>query len=156
MSNTPKKSWLYQAYDPYLQAGVALMMSLAFMLAGSFLQWAHWMPDSPRYPWLIAASFLWLYAIFNSIFSLSANSINAYWGRAIPAYGLLALFNGLLAWGFSSLSIGHAGSYRWIYFVLTFSYFLLLSIMAAVKRLVEFAEREEWHYPRIRRKRRKR
>ncbi len=155
MSTTPGKSWLYRAYDPYLQAGATLLLVLTFMLMGSFMKWAGWMTHSPRYPWLIAASFLWLYAIFNSIFSLSANSINAYWGRAIPAFGLLALLNGLLAWGFSAIPIGEAGSYRWIYFVLTLSYLLLLSIMAAVKRLVEFAEREEWHHPRIRRRKRK-
>ncbi len=152
MSKNPKKSWLYQAYDPYLQAGATALLVLVFMLAGSFMKWAGWMTHSPRYPWLIAASFLWLYAIFNSIFSLSANSINAYWGRAIPAFALLVVVNGGLAWGFSSLPIGQAGSYRWIFFVLSFSYLLLLSIMGFVKRVVEFAEKEEWHHPRIRRK----
>lgn len=153
MSSAPRKSWLYRAYNPYLQAGATLGLTLAFMLAGSFMKWAGWMLHSPNYSWLIAAAFLWLYAIFNSIFSLSANNIHAYWGKAIPAYTLLALFNALLAWGFSSVPIARAGSYRWIYFVLSFSYLLLLSIMATVKRLVEFAEKEEWHHPRIRRKR---
>ncbi len=151
-SNSPGKSWLYQAYDPYLQAGVTLALALVFMLAGSFMKWAGWMTDSPRYAWMIAASFIWLYAIFNSIFSLSANNLNAYWGRAIPAFVVLMLLSGGLARGFSSLPISKAGSYRWVFFVLLFSYLLLLSIMGFVKRLVEFAEKEEWHHPRIRRK----
>jgi hypothetical protein len=62
----------------------------------------------------------------------------------------LALGNGLLAWGFSSLTISEAGSYRWIYVVVTIGYLVFLSLIGVVRIIVEFAQREEWNQPRRR------
>ena len=101
-----------------------------------------------RFPWMCAASFLLFFALFNSIFSLSAADTNEYWTKSMIAFAGLALLSGLCAWGFSKLSVNEAGSYKWIFIVVTFGYLVFLSMMGFMKRIVEFAEREDWQSPR--------
>lgn len=90
--------------------------------------------------------------MFNSIYSLSAKDTGKYWSRSMIGFAGLAIFSGLLAWLFSQVSIGDARSYKWIYFVLTFGYLVFLSMMAFMKRVVEFAQKEEWNRPRPRKR----
>jgi hypothetical protein len=58
--------------------------------------------------------------------------------------------SGLQAYFFSSISIANAGSYMWIYVVVTFGYLVFLSLMTMLKKVVAFAEKEEWNSPKIR------
>ncbi|MEO0779409.1 MAG: hypothetical protein AAF146_22810, partial [Bacteroidota bacterium] len=87
------------------------------------------------------------FALINSLSSLSAEDLNKYWGRSMLAFAALAVASGLTAYGLSSLSINEAGSYRWIFIVLTFGYLVFLSIIGLMKNIVEFAEREDWQSP---------
>ena len=105
-------------------------------------------PISARLYWMIAASFMLLFAVGNSLLSLSAKNMASYWGQSIYSFMGLALGNGLVAWGFSSLTISEAGSYRWIYVVVTIGYLVFLSLIGVVRIIVEFAQREEWNQPR--------
>lgn len=81
--------------------------------------------------------------------------MDRYWTRSILGYIALAGIGALLAWGFSSLSINDAGSYRWIYIVLTFGYLFFLSMIGFMRKIVDFAQREEWNQPRIRKKKKR-
>lgn len=111
-------------------------------------------PVSERFPWMTAAAFLLLFSIFNTVGSIFSVNRSQYWRRSIYSFIGLALSSGLLAWAFSSLSISEAGSYRWIFFVLTLGYLVFVSIMNIARTIVEFAQREEWNHPRIRQKKR--
>lgn len=150
---TPKSndSFYDKAYSPILQAGIALGLGTFIMLVAKLavLSGAH---ISERFPWLTAASFMLCFALFNSVFSLAAKDLNHYWGRSIMCFMALALVSGLLAYLFSSLSIREAGSYAWIYVVVSIGYLVFLSMVAFIKRIVEFAQREEWNAPRVRRR----
>ena len=97
--------------------------------------------------------FMLLFAMFNSVISLSVADMIKYWGRSVYGFLGLAAGAGFLAYLFSSIPIGEAGSYRWIYVVVSFGYLVFLIIMALVRKIVEFAEKEEWTQPRQRRKR---
>jgi len=129
--------------------GVLVVNLLAKLLQISGMQ------VTPRFPWMAAAAFLLLFSIFNSVASLFAADGVKYWGSSIYSFLGLALGSGLMAYAFSSLSIGEAGSYRWIFVVLTFGYLVFISIMNIARRIVEFAQREEWSHPRIRQKKRR-
>ena len=109
-----------------------------------------------RLPWTIACTFILFFAIFNSLISLMSDNMDRYWTRSILSYVALAGLSGLMAWAFSSMSINEAGSYRWIYIVLTFGYLLFLSMVGFMRKIVEFAQREEWNQPRLRTKKKKR
>jgi drug/metabolite transporter (DMT)-like permease len=150
--NTSNTSIFEKAYNPVLQAAATFGAVIVFILISKLVKLTGLMYVSDLFPWMTAAAFMLLFAVFNSIFSLSANNMAKYWGRSIYSYMGLAAASGFVAYLFSSLTISEAGSYRWIYVVLSIGYLVFLSIMGFMKRIVEFAQREEWHHPRIRRR----
>jgi hypothetical protein len=141
--------------DPLYQAGGALVAVFVFILIGSAVSAGTDDVVTHKWPWLCAASFLLFFALFNAIMSATSENLMKYWGRSIYSFLGLAVGSGLLAWAFSGLSIGEAGSYKWIYFVVTFGYLVFLSMIAFMKKIVEFAQKEEWNKPRIRQKKRR-
>jgi drug/metabolite transporter (DMT)-like permease len=150
--NKDQTSFFEKAYNPVLQAAVIFGAGVAVTLLSKIVKATGLIEVSQTFPWMSAAAFMLFFAMFNSIFSLSSKNMMQYWGRSIYSFLGLAAASGLMAYLFSSLSINEAGSYRWIYFVLTIGYLVFLSMMATLKRIVEFAQKEEWNHPRIRHK----
>ena len=148
----PKASFLYKAYNPVLQATLVLVAGLIVILGSKLISWTGILEVGPKFPWMTVASFMLFFAIFNSITSLSAKDLNNYWLRSMASFGGLAILSGFMAYLFSSLSINEAGSYRWIFIVLTFGYLVFLSILGFMKRIVEFAEKEDWQAPKKRKR----
>ncbi|HMG16718.1 MAG TPA: hypothetical protein VK590_14780, partial [Saprospiraceae bacterium] len=109
------------------------------------------MTDYLPFYWMSASAYLLLYAIFNSLISLTSDN-SAYWGSSIVMFILLAVLAGGVAYGFSGISIYDAGSYSFIYIVISFGYLVFISIMGFVKKIVSFAQKEVWLQPRLRRK----
>lgn len=142
-------------FNPVYQALFAFGGVVVIDIGGKLLQLSEVIHISQRFPWMTAAAIMLFFAVFNSVFSLSSENMMKYWGRSIYCFMGLAVASGLVAWLFSSLSIGQAGSYRWIFIVVTFGYLIFLTIMAMLRQIVEFAQREEWNHPRIRRKNKK-
>ncbi|MEZ4930507.1 MAG: hypothetical protein R2788_00010, partial [Saprospiraceae bacterium] len=95
------------------------------------------------------------FAIFNSIFSLFAKDPLKNWGQSFSSFIALLITTGLLAWAFSGNSIREAGSFTWIFMVLSIAYLIFMSMVNVMKQIVEFAMKEEWQHPRIRNKKRK-
>ncbi len=143
-------SFLYRAIDPVRQAVLVFAAVVVFNVIASLIRAAGIIDVSLRFHWMIAAAFMLLFAVLNSILSLSTKNMMWYWGRSVYCFIGLAAASGLLAWLFSSLSIGDAGSFRWIYIVLTIGYLVFLSIVSLMRKIVDFAQREEWNQPRLR------
>lgn len=152
MSTSAPTSIYDRPVSPFLQAAIAFGSVIIFILASKVIKLSGLMEVPDRFPWITAASFLLLFALFNSVFSLSAENILKYWGRSLYSFVGLAVGSGLAAYLFSSITIDEAGSYRWIYIVLTIGYLVFLGMMAFMRQIVEFAQREEWNHPRIRHK----
>ncbi len=150
--STTESSFFERAYNPILQALLTFGAALVVILGAKLVKITGILVVPDRFPWLAVASFLLFFAMFNSIFALSTKDVKRYWGRSIYSFIGLAVISGLTAYLFSSMTINEAGSYRWIFFVLTFGYLVFLSMMTFMRRIVEFAQREEWNHPRIRRK----
>lgn len=138
--------------SPYLQAASLLALSAVIMLVAKLVEWSQLLKVNPNFPWLSAASFMLMFAIFNSISSIAAKDGGKYWSQSIMSFMGLAAGAGFFAYLFSSRSIWEAGSYSWIYIVLAFGYLVFLGIIGMMKNIVEFAQREEWTQPRIRHK----
>lgn len=155
MSDYAKNSLYAKAYNPVLLAAIIFGANLVVILGSKFFHLTGLMEVGQRFPWLSAASFLLFFAVFNSIFSLSSTDARKYWSRSLFSFMGLAAANGLAAYLFSSLSIDEAGSYRWIYVVVTFGYLVFMSMMNLMKKIVEFAQKEEWNHPRIRSRKRR-
>ena len=147
-------SFLDKLENPFLQAAIVLGSILVCDIGSAILGSAG-MEFKQNTPWVIAASFILFFAILNALSSLMTDNMDRYWTRSMLSYVAVAGLGGLLAWAFSSLGINEAGSFRWLYIVLTLGYLIFLSIVGAVRKIMEFAQREEWNQPKIR-KRRKR
>ena len=153
--NHTESSFFKRAYNPILQAAITLGGVLLVIIGAKLVKLTGILYVPDRFPWMTAASFMLFFAMFNSIFALSTKDLMRYWGRSIYCFIGLAVASGLAAYFFSSLSINEAGSYRWIFFVLTFGYLVFLSMMTFMRRIVDFAQREEWNHPRVRRRKTK-
>ena len=145
-------SVFYKSYDPLMQAALVLGLGLIVMIGGKLFGMTNILSVSELFPWMTASAFLLFFAMFNSIFSLSSKDHNQYFGRSIMAYAGLVVGSGLLAYLFSSISIHEAGSYKWIIMILTFGYLVFLSMMGFIKKIVEYAEKEEWNSPKPRKR----
>ena len=147
----PESTFIARAFNPVLQATVTLGAALAVIIGAKLIHLTGIIEVPSRFPWMTAAVFMLCFALFNSVFSLSAENMMKYWGRSVYSFMGLAVTSGLLAWLFSSLTISEAGSYRWIFIVVTIAYLVFLSMMSMMRKIVDFAQREEWNHPRIRR-----
>jgi len=143
-------NFLHNIEKPLIQAA-AIIVSVFVVNIGSLLVKATGLVDvTNRFPWLNAASFMLFFAVLNSIYSITAKSVPHYWGLSMYSFMIVAGVSGLQAWAFSGISIVYAGSYMWIYVVVTFGYLVFLTIMAVLKKVVAFAEKEEWNSPKMR------
>lgn len=148
-----QESILTQIGKPIQQVVIALSLGVVIMLVGWLLKVTGAVSVDPNFFWLTAASCLLLYAMFNAMISVSAESIDKYWKTAIPLFfGLMLVFS-LLATVLSAISLSEAGSYSWIYVILTFGYLAFLSMARFIKRILSIAMREE---ERVREQERKR
>lgn len=138
--------------NPYRQAGIFLIASFVITAVGKLMHFGNLLELNPNFPWLSAASFMLMFAMFNSLSFLAVKNSGKHWGRSLTSFMVLAGGAGLIAYLFSSLSIWEAGSYSWIYVVLTFGYLVFVGIVGMMKNIVEFAQKEEWNQPRMRRR----
>lgn len=146
------ESDLKKIENPVAQAVVILSGAFVLMIGGWLLTVTGIYPAEPLFAWSIATAFMLLYALLNSLMSLRADSFAKYWGHSMYSYLGLALCTGLAAWLFSGIPLREAGTYRWIYIVITIGFLVFLSMVNFMKKIVQFAEREEWNQPRQRKK----
>ena len=141
-------------YDPVIQAAVILVCVLVVDIFGTIIVSANPGDEPSRFAWMSAASFMLFFALFNAVLSAASKNMLRYWMRSLYSFMGLAVAAGLLAWAFTGLTIYEAGSYMWIYLVVTVGYLVFLSMIAIIKNVVNFAQREEWSRPRPRDRRR--
>jgi hypothetical protein len=137
--------------QPPVQAAVLVLVNVIFMIVGWVLAAADWYHFDRLYDWSVAAALLLLFALMNSLLSLRSESFTKYWGASMYSFLGLALASSTLARLFSGIAFNEAGTYRWIFIVVTFCFLVFLSMVNFMKRIVNFAEREEWNQPRKRR-----
>lgn len=141
-------------FDPLVQAGVVLGAVLLIDVIGAAVGGGP--VDRPNlFAWQCASAFMLFFALFNSIFAATTKNLSRYFQRSMYAFTGLAVGAGLLAWAFSGIPIREAGSYTWIFIVLTIGYFVFMGIVMVMRQVVDFAQREEWNRPRPRNRKRK-
>lgn len=154
MGETNNSNWANIA-NPLFQGLIALATIVLIDLVGMSLQWAGLLSLEQRFPYLTAASILLCFAIFNAVLSLLAQNTLQYWGKSIYSFLGLVFSSISLAWLLSGLRLREAGSYWWILIVVTFGYFVFLTLVNTIRTIVTFAQKEEWNQPRLRQKKRK-
>ncbi len=139
-----------QKIDPFrlalwVFAGTLAVQALAWVVVKMHI-WA----GEPLFAWNLATAFLLFFGVADAVKSFAADNPLQFWGRSMYAYLGLAAANGLVAWAISGVSIGEAGSYKWLYLVVTIGFLVFISLVNAVRKIVHFAEREDWQQPRQR------
>lgn len=150
MQDKPNDSFLANAANPFIQAGVLLGCIIILMLLMKVAMMTGAADFKPSMPWIISASFILFYTVFNALFSLSSDDMNKYWMRSIAAYFVLAISAAGLSYIVAPFAPEEGGNIRWIFIVLTFVYLVFLSMLNFMKQIVTFAEREEWNAPKKR------
>ncbi len=135
---------------PFVQALVIFVASFLIMGIGWACTASGLIAFERLFAWSIGSALMLFFALMNSILSLRAVSFAKYWGASIYSYIGLAIATSMAAWGFSGVSLEEAGSYRWIYIVVTVGFLVFLSLVNLLKIIVRFAENEEWNQPRKR------
>lgn len=142
MSISNGKSLFSKQVSPVYQALLAFGGVVIFSVIGSFFSLSN-EKLSQQFPWMIAAAFMLVYALFNSVFWISATNNAEYISRSISSYVGLAVASGLLAYAISGLAPSEAGSIKAIFLILTIGYVVFLAIMGTIKQLIKFFNKEE-------------
>lgn len=143
------QSFYAKSYSPYVQAGIVLGISLGCMILAKLIALAG-MEMETTTAWLLAATFIMFFAIFNCVISLSSEDMEIYYRKSMLSFAGLVAISGIAAWGLSGISLNDAGYYKWIFIVLAVVYVVFMAMMGFMKIIVEFAQKEEWNHPRIR------
>ena len=143
-------TFLDRKFTPPIQALLILVFSLVLMIGGVIFDKLGILEMDRLYPWTIATGLLLLFAMFNSVSSLRDDNFAKYWSASMYSYIGLALLNGAAAWLISGVPVGEAESYKAIYIVVTVGFLVFLSMVNLMKKIVNFAEKEEWNQPRTR------
>lgn len=136
-------SFMDKTQNPIIQAVVVIIGVLVMMLIAKLIILTGSSVMGNRVFWIIAGTAILFFALFNSIISLSVSDMNKYWTRSTLCYTGLMLSSGFFAYVFSSMTIGEAGTFRWIFMVLTFGYLLFLSVMRFMRKIVQIAQTED-------------
>jgi hypothetical protein len=129
--------------NPFIQGGIIAAMILLFVGVEAFMKWTGLSEPDQNFPWITSTSLILFYIIANSVISLKAKSIAKYWGKSITTFILLLVLGSLFAYMVSGMTIDEAGTFRWIYFVLTLGYLIFLAIVQTMKRIVDIAIKQD-------------
>lgn len=141
--------------NPIWQAVVVVVLVFIF----SSLRWILGQPKEglfdTRYPWIVGGSFLLFFCMVNCIFYLLTDSRTKFRLHSFYIFIVLTACIIGIATLFSGISIMEAGTFSWIFIVIGGCYLVFLTISGLVMFITLFAEKEEWFFPRIRNKKKK-
>lgn len=135
---------------PPIQAVATFLVAICIMTIGWLFSVSGLLSFDRLFAWSIGSALMLFYALMNSLLSLRAESFVKYWGASIYSYIALGFGTSMAAWGFSGVALRDAGSYRWIYIVVTVGFLVFLTLVNLLKVIVKYAEKEEWNQPRKR------
>ena len=142
--SSPKFDYSNKIQLPTYQAASVgiLVLLIAGILKLLVITKAMETPD-PILFWVIGGAGVLFFAMMNSVVSLAATDMNKYWFYSTASYVALAVSCALMAFVFSGVAINDAGSFRWIFTVLTFGYLFFLSLMRFLRKIVQMAQAED-------------
>ncbi len=135
---------------PHTQVALVYVLILFIMLCAFAMQKTTIGVVSPKFYWLTTTSMMLFYSVANSIGCLMSDKMNIYFRDSVYSFAALAVAAGYTAFLFSGMSIFEAGSYSWLFKVVFFVYLVFMSIVRFMKVVSDFAQKEEWNAPKLR------
>lgn len=93
--------------------------------------------------WIVASTILLLYAFFDSVYLLKTRDLTTYFRRSVYGFLILLVSGFGFATAFSQLESYEQRSVRWILFMIVFSYFIFLTIAFFLRKIIEYAQRQD-------------
>ena len=94
--------------------------------------------------WMIAGAFALFYGFFNAVFLLSVDQVNNYISKSFTGYFLVMLVGAGLAYVINlQWPSENVTSMRWIFMIITFSYFVFITIVFFMRKIIEYAQRQD-------------
>jgi len=138
-----KPDFFSRISNPFYQSGFVICLVAFAMIVLKVLNALHTTDINTSVYWVIGGAGLLFFGIFNSVISLQDGDMNVYWYKSFAAYAALLGITWLAAQSLSGLNIDEAGTFKWIFFILTFAYLLFLSLMRAMRKVVAMAQQED-------------
>jgi len=129
--------------NPIFQVILILILMALFMGINKLSQSPETELLNPTGAWEIMASFVLFFALVNCVFSLQSDTKITYWRNSIFSFFGLLVIGGGLAYLYSGVTLGEAGSMSWILFIFSFSYLIFLSIVNLMRFIVELAQKQD-------------
>ncbi|HLF65852.1 MAG TPA: hypothetical protein VI603_18970 [Saprospiraceae bacterium] len=131
------------AAQPLFQAAIifVLVAFLALIDRGSNVSGVG--TSTQNSPWILMTACILFYALCSSILSLKAKQANRYWRDAILSFVLLMVASAATATVLSGQSMDEAGSFRWLFVVMSVGYLVFLTIVRLMKKIVDLAIRQD-------------
>jgi len=143
-----------RAMNPFIQCVMVFLSFVAILIVARMSVATGLFNKDITLPWTLAATALLFFVIFNSVFSLSAKNDNSYWTKSFVSFAIFAVLSGGVAYFVAGLTAEEVVPYKWIYIVISLVYLVFISIIGFMKRIVLFAQNEEWTKPLRRSKKR--
>jgi len=128
---------------PFKQLTFALISGAAIMLITKALMSSGSIATHNIFFWEVSFSLLLCFALFNCIFSVPYIKRGEYFSRSLISFAVIGFASGGLAYFLSGISVDEAGSLRWLYVVFTFSYLVFISIVNAMRKIMEIAKKQD-------------
>lgn len=93
--------------------------------------------------WIVTTAMILCFVILNTVVALRVEPIIPYWRNSVFCFVGLLLFG--YGWSFllTGKHIDEVGSFRWLWMVLTLVYMVFFAIARSMKRIVDFALRQD-------------
>jgi len=128
---------------PLKQAGIAVSIELVILLLVKLMMRTGTISDNPTFCWEVVFTLMLAYMLFNAMLSFPYKNRNQYFVYSLIGYVIVALLGGIMAHLFSGVSMDEAGSFRWLYMLLTFCYLVFLTIANAIWKIIEMAKKQD-------------
>ncbi len=136
-----KRHWSLDLKRPFVQ--LAWLLLLALMLHLLLLVWYGHEVNSRASHWVVSGSVLMMYAFFCAAGLLRVDEVGPYVRDALYAYMILLILMYGAARAFSVAGAYSLMSVQWIFFVITFAFFVFLAIVVLMRKIIAYAQRQD-------------
>lgn len=132
-----------QILNPIHQALLAASLIVLLVLADTLFPHNDEFLDEGYSSWALATAVMLCFSLFNTILSLKFEKIITYWSRSALSLIALMVFSYAICYFISGKHIDEAGTFRWLWLVVIFTWLIFFTIARSMKRIVEIALKQD-------------
>lgn len=129
--------------NPLHQAGVIALMIVIFTGVDAMMPHDDAFFKANAGPWIVSTAMVLLFIIINVIVSLRIDVVLRYWSFSLLFFIALLAFSYGWCYLLTGKHIDEVGSFRWLWMVLTMTYFVFFVITRTMKRIVDIAIKQD-------------